>query len=289
MVNKKKVANVSVLLMAFLGVMLIYLMRRYINEDWGVYIPIENIYAIQFNIGFHWITLLGMVGTILLQLAIYAYVGCRRRNILKVIGGGIWILNAITYPIIVANSRKYLTIALRMKYEYEIGTTLHKIMVNMNYCIYTILILYIFIYLFTGLTVLDIQKNKTYLYVTRFIDIFFVIAGTILLVVRSFTNIWYIVLCVVTILVLCVLLVGLEKIWKTAKLDIDKMSLLSFVKAFFTVPADEYEFEPGDESSMLDFLISYYEQIEKEDCDDKAKKEAIYSMLKKLRYEYDEL
>lgn len=215
MFKNKKTVNISILFEIFMGVVLIFLMRRYVNEDWGEFIPAENTYAIPFNIGFRWNTLLGMVGTIILQLAAYTYVGCARRYLLKVISWGVWICNAIIYPIIAANSRIYIDIEVRMRFEQKIGIVLSKIWDNMGYCSYAVLVIYVLVFFIAGFFVLDIQKNKAYLSVTKFIDVFFISMGAIFLIIRSFTNVWYIALCVGTILISYVLLLVFEKIRRT--------------------------------------------------------------------------
>ena len=285
LINDRRMANnIIIFSMLVMGVVFIWIMNRLGVVVTPDYVPEEDIYAIPFNIGFQMSVILGMVGSLLLQLAIYCMMFCQKEWKLFVLSTGVWINFTMVPWEIIDNSAIYIKISLRER-GYT-GIWFREIFMNLRYlgCIFLVIVGLIALYhWFIGTTINEENKKKR---LFRIVTAIFVgVVGILILGLFSFTNIWYIVLCLVTGALTLLLMKCLEGYW--AKCDFISRNTnyreiaedLDTEAIEFDLPDHKNEREMG--LQVMDSLVDFVEELDKMDIDEKAQKEHLIYMIKK--------
>ena len=296
--NKRLWINLFITVAVATSVILTWLMHKYVGEIRQVYVPEEDIYALAFNIGFRWSSLLGMVAIVLFQTALYISASCEKKYFYEILVSGIWGANAIIFPLIESSSRIYFYLRLRDDYGYDLDFGFYRVWNYMGYGINLIVAVLVIRYFYKWLFYEEssiVVERKTH-NKWNLLALIMGVIGSVLLVIRSFTNIWYILLCAGTIAVSWFVLKKVEVLW--IKLGLDKCrkrdtSLIDkvLVKLSLSEP-DDYDDEIDEFEAAkytLDLLIMFYETLEKEPFSDNVKKEYMIRMIRKMRTDYNRL
>lgn len=282
--NKRIVNNIFIFCMLILGLVLIWIMNKLGVVVTPDYVPEEDIYAIPFNIGFQMPVVLGMVGSLLLQSAIYCMMFCQKEWKLFVLATGVWINFTMVPWEIIDNSAIYIKISLRERGF--TGIWFREVFKNLRYfgCIFLVIVGLIALYhWFIGTTINEENKKKRLLRIVT--AIFVGVVGVIILGLFSFTNIWYIGLCLVTGVLVLLLMKCLERYW--AKYDFIPRNTkyrvleedLDTEDIEFDLPENKDEREMG--LQVMDSLVDFAEELDKMTIDEKDKKEHLIYMIKK--------
>lgn len=210
--NKRNVKNIIILVMLTLGIVFIWIMKKIGVEVIPNYIPEEDVYGIPFNIGFQFSVIFGMLGSLLLQSALYCMVFCQKQWKAFALVSGLWIYFTITPEVIVHNSATFCNIFMREHglkriYFREVFSNLRTV----GYILLVIVALIGLYHWFVGTTINEVDKKKCL--IRNLLSVIIGVAGLIILVLLTFTNGWYIGLCVVTSVVSIFVLNYLERYW----------------------------------------------------------------------------
>lgn len=281
--NKRLWVNAFILLSTISVIILCYLMHQYVGEIGSEYLSEEGVFATPFNIGFRSSVLFGAVAIVLFQLVLYVAANCNQTYFYDAWLSGVWFANAILFPAISGNSKIFF--CLRDNNRYFISTELYKIWNGMNAGIYVVVALIILKYLYIRLfqSGKDIHaKRKTCSPFT----IVMAMLGVALLILRSYTNPWYIGVCCGTFILSWFVLKQAEKLW--LRYDLAQTGDISLWDAILNkligIEEDEEDFE--ETKDTLDLLIGYYNKLEEAPLSDFEKKEKMIDMIRELRNNY---
>ena len=215
------IVNAAIILLVAFGFGLIYLMQQNMGEIEQIYIAEAGVSGIPFNMHFRMISILGMLAVILFQISLFVMVNCKREwRTLTWSTGFLFYHIAGFHSFIAESSRIFLQCTLR-DYGYDFGYEFVRVWTYLDYVIYIMLILvgilYVARWLFFDETDLcdyaRIQKRNTFFVIVN------AIVGISLLILKSFTNIWYLVLCLVSAITSWFLLKKAENLWNKYKMD----------------------------------------------------------------------
>ncbi|MGN0424224.1 MAG: hypothetical protein ACI4FY_02825 [Acetatifactor sp.] len=219
--GKKLAVKLTGICLVLLAVGLLIFIRHIFKESGLPTHKEEGISLIPFDIGFRWETLLGMFAVILIQMAMYALMHCKREWKLLV-----WTIGTTFFHVagfndfFAGSSRLYLEFELRERgIETGIGfaDVWERIRIG-TFVGIAVLCLYLFFWMLR--TKFDFKREK-YAKRNAVISCVTIPVNIALLVLTSYTNPWYLLLCLlfgfIGWLVLCVE----EKAW--SRLGLDKL------------------------------------------------------------------
>ncbi len=284
--NKRIVNNIIIFCMLVLGMVFIWIMNKLGVKVIPNYIPEEDVYGIPFNIGFQLPVVLGMVGSLLLQSALYCMMFCQKEWKVFVLATGLWIDFTIVPWEIINNSAVFCNISMRER-GFE-GIWFREVFTNLRYmgCIFLAVIAFIALYhWFIGTVIGEVNKKKQLFKTVA--SILVGVVGFIILSLFSFTNIWYIGLCLVTGVLSLFLMKCLERYWAKSDFILRDTNYREIAEELDT---EVMEFDLADDKNeremglqVLDSLVDFAEQLDKQVVDEKAKKEHLIYMIKKYR------
>lgn len=283
--DKRVVRNMIIICMMFLGIAFIFCMNKIGVEVTPNYIPEEDVYGIPFNIGFQFSTIFGMLGSLLLQLALYSMIFCRKDWKLFVWSVGFWIDFTIAPEVIANHSATFLHIVLREQGIKNSG--FREVFNNLRFIGFMFLIIVAIIGLyhwFIGTTINE-EENKKKCHVKNLISVIIGVVGFMILFLFAFKNGWYIGLCLVTNVLSIFALRFLERYWTKADLSMESKKVI-----IGNMSARVIESEPqnnmNEEEMVLqafDALIDFVNQLDKLKIDENTKKEHLIYMINKYR------
>lgn len=197
--------------MLLLAVGLILLMHRYMGDVKSIYLPEAKTTGMPFNIGFRWSVILGMIGVILIQVVMYVWIYCNKNWKLFTWATGIWIYSAIVFEYVSSSSKLGFFFILRDNLQYSNPDIIYSVWAKANMLVYAILFVIGLIYLSKWLFGTN-EKSPTTPKVRKFVPVIFIILGTLILVVETYKNSWYLISCIVASMVSWRLLSKLEKV-----------------------------------------------------------------------------
>jgi len=283
--NKKRIVNnIIIFCMLALGMVFIWIMQNIDIRVTPNYVPEEDIYAIPLNIGFQMAVVWGMLGSLFLQAALYGMLFCQKEWKGFVLATGLWIDFIIVPWEIRNNSAVFCNISLR---ENGVeGIRVRDVFMNLKGLgfIFLVIVALIGLYHWFIGTVIDEENKKKQLF--RIVAATLVgVVGFLILGLFSFTNIWYIGLCLVTGVLALLLMKCLEGYW--AKSDFIPRNTkyrvleedLDTEDMEFDLPENKNEREMG--LQVMDSLVDFAEELDKMTIDEKDKKEHLIYMIKK--------
>ena len=196
--KKRIIIDVVSVGMLLLAVGLILLMHRYMGDVKSIYLPEAKTTGMPFNIGFRWSVILGMIGVILIQVVMYVWTYCNKNWKLFTWATGIWIYSAIVFEYVSSSSKLGFFFILRDNLQYSNPDIIYSVWAKANMLVYAILFVIGLIYLSKWLR--------------KFVSVIFIILGTLILVVETYKNSWYLISCIVASMVSWRLLSKLEKV-----------------------------------------------------------------------------
>ena len=191
--KKRIITDVVSVGMLLLAVGLILLMHRYMGDVKSIYLPEAKTTGMPFNIGFRWSVILGMIGVILIQVVMYVWTYCNKNEYVS------------------SSSKLGFFFILRDNLQYSNPDIIYSVWAKANMLVYAILFVIGLIYLSKWLFGTN-EKSPTTPKVRKFFPVIFIILGTLILVVETYKNSWYLISCIVASMVSWRLLSKLEKV-----------------------------------------------------------------------------
>ena len=282
--NKRFWVNVFILLSTISVILLCYLMHRYVGEIRSEYLSEEGVFAIPFNIGFRSSVLFGAVAIVLFQLVLYAAANCNKTYFYDAWLSGVWFANAILFPEIAGNSKIFF--CFRDNNRAFLTTEWYKIWNGLSVGIYVVVALIILKYLFILLFQSGKEVHAKRKACSPF-TIIMAIIGLALLILRSYTNLWYIGVCCGTFILSWFVLKQAEKLW--LRYGLSQTGDISLWDAVLNklIGLEEDEEECDETKDTLDILIGYYNKLEEKPLSDSEKKEEMIHLIREMRKNYD--
>ena len=211
--KKRFIVIITILLLVIFGILLTYLMHRYVGEIAPVYYGWEGVYGIPYNIGFRASTLCGVAALVLFQVALYITTGCDYEFFIETMISGVWLADAIIIPEISSNSRIFFFLRLRDDIGFDMGYDFFRTWNYIEIGIYMVIVAIVLWYLdklICGNDRIDDEKTR---HTVRVFRLLMTAIGVVLLLVRSYTNIWYVLLCLIAFVISGVVLKRIEASW----------------------------------------------------------------------------
>ena len=263
--------------------------------------------GLPFNLHFHPAALLGMVSVILFQIMLHLIAAGDKKWRFLTWSTGFLMFHFCGYVRYLSSiSRTFTMLYLRDVLEFDIEIV-HKLTKDEWY--YPMFAVFFFSIL-TGFMYFgkwigwseDSDRNENAVQLrNKVMGILILIFSITVLVQRTFTNPWYLVLCGICSAVSLPVLILVEKICASMGLDsLLKNGVLpdgffdGLLCLIFDVGLDEYDIEDDDDDIWtgttrytLDLLLKFADDIERELPDDTSRKEALVMMIKELRSNCD--
>lgn len=206
MISTEKIkALVKGMALCALGVVLLIVFRQIDGGTKTVYYPELGVDGIPYNIGFQWSAIPVALSVLLIQSGLFVLVSKKREWKFFTWTVGLWLLNIGAYDAITVHSRIFYELRLR-DFGYDFGYSFISFWNFMGAGLLIVGLAFFWIFVWGWLEGDDEdgqQGNGKALTVLRAVGC---ALGAILLILRCITNVWYIILCVVTCLIAWVLL-----------------------------------------------------------------------------------
>ena len=191
--SKRKIS--TIMFMIVIGLLLVYLFlyRQDLMANPRVINPESGLSAIQFDVGFHWSTLLGMLGVLMFIAGLYM---TSKKNQQYKMGFLALALNVITFwswEFFIESAFKYYYFEFS---EYDIMPKVY----------YVLIFFELFALVITILIMIFCRSNNKLRKFYIFISTFSFLIGLICIFIQTITNPWFLCQSLGTILILAVLL-----------------------------------------------------------------------------------
>lgn len=298
--NKWIIYNFGLVALITVAIALIIFTKENMGEVSPVYYPTEDVYGYPFDIGFRWISVLGITGVTLLQCSCYGMTQGSKSWRLLSWSYGFMLYNISGFNNIFSSSARIFTDLRLRDAGYDLGFNLIRFWNYGDYLIYLSLIVVglIFVCEWFTPTIVENESESDSHKAKTILSIFLAVLSICLLVIRTFTNPWYLLLCAASSSLSWIILLKEERFLAHIQPQINRTGIClsdilidRLIHHLSDDDMDEYDDDFDSNLDMskytLDLLLNFAESLEKEDFDDKSKKEYMVKMIKRLRENYD--